>query len=100
MQTTVRVRVAQGESPAFPQNTFLGEVELTGLRPAPRGTVTVAVTFEVDADGTLRVRARDVLTGHEARATLQLVGIADESSVVVMINRLAQQPVGDGSPKS
>jgi molecular chaperone DnaK len=100
MQTTVRVRVAQGEHQYFPQNTYLGEVELSGLRPAPRGEVTVAVTFEVDADGTLRVRARDVQTGQEARAVLQLVGVADESSVVMMINRFAQQPVtgGPGQP--
>ena len=97
MQTTVRVRVGQGESAAFGQNTFLGEVELSGLRPAPRGDVTVAVTFEVDADGTVRVRARDVQTGQEARATLHLVGVADESSVVMMINRFAQQPVVGGS---
>jgi len=96
MQTTVRVRVAQGEHAFFPQNTYLGEVELSGLRPAPRGEVVVAVTFEVDADGTMRVRARDVQTGQEARATLQLVGVADESSVVMMINRFAQQPVTGG----
>jgi molecular chaperone DnaK len=101
MQTTVRVRVGQGESPQFPQNTFLGEVELSGLRPAPRGEVTVAVTFEVDADGTLRIRARDVQTGQEARATLQLIGVADESSVVMMINRFAQQPVvGSETPRN
>jgi molecular chaperone DnaK len=97
MQTTVRVRVGQGESPAFPQNTFLGEVELSGLRAAPRGEVVVAVTFEVDADGILRIRARDVQTGQEARATLQLIGVADESSVVMMINRFAQQPVVGGT---
>ncbi|AKV02739.1 Chaperone protein DnaK [Labilithrix luteola] len=96
MQTSVRVRVAQGEAQNFGENTFLGEVELSGLRPAPRGEVVVAVTFEVDADGTLRVRARDVQTGVEARATLQLIGIADESSVVMMINRFAQQPVVGG----
>jgi molecular chaperone DnaK len=98
MQTSVRVRVGQGEHPAFGQNTFLGEVELSGLRPAPRGEVVVAVTFECDADGTLRVRARDVHSGHEARATLQLVGVADESSVVMMINRFAHQPVTGGDP--
>lgn len=100
MQTVVRVRVGQGESTQFGQNTFLGEVELSGLRPAPRGEVTVAVTFEVDADGTLRIRARDVQTGQEARATLQLIGVADESSVVMMINRFAQQPVvGTETPR-
>lgn len=91
-QMTVRIRVGQGEHNVFAQNTFLGEVALEGLRPAVRGEVLIAVTFEVDADGTLRVRARDVQTGQEARATLQLIGIADESSVVMMINRLAQQP--------
>ena len=96
MQTTVRVRVGQGEDPGFLKNTFLGEVELSGLRPAPRGEVVVAVTFEVDADGTLRIRARDVQTGQEARATLQLIGVADESSVVMMINRFAKQPVVGG----
>ena len=73
MQTTVRVRVAQGEHAFFPQNTYLGEVELSGLRPAPRGEVVVAVTFEVDADGTMRVRARDVQTGQEARAMLLFI---------------------------
>jgi molecular chaperone DnaK len=99
MQTSVRVRVGQGEGNMFNQNTFLGEVELSGLRPAPRGEVVVAVTFEVDADGTLRIRARDVQTGQEARATLQLIGVADESSVVMMINRFAQQPVvGNETP--
>ena len=57
------------------------------------GVNTLRPVFEVDADGTLRIRARDVQTGQEARATLQLVGVADESSVVMMINRFAQQPV-------
>jgi molecular chaperone DnaK len=93
MQTTVRVRVAQGEGAMFHENTYLGEVDLSGLRPAARGEVTVAVTFEVDADGTLKIRARDTQTGQEARATLQLIGVADESSVVMMINRFAHQPV-------
>jgi molecular chaperone DnaK len=95
-QTSVRVRVAQGEDTSFSANTFLGELELAGLRAGPRGTVIVSVTFEVDADGTLRVRARDDQTGQEARATLQLVGIANESSVVAMINRVAQQPIQSG----
>ena len=97
MQTSVRVRVGQGPPPASPNNPTRGVVSRGGRRPAPRGEVTVAVTFEVDADGTLRIRARDVQTGQEARATLQLVGVADESSVVMMINRFANQPVVGGS---
>ncbi|MBL8612514.1 MAG: Hsp70 family protein, partial [Myxococcales bacterium] len=93
MQTVVKVRVAQGEDPAFGGNTYLGEVELSGIRPAPRGDVVVHVTFEVDADGTLQVRAKDGTTGQEARASIQLIGGVDESSVVMMINRFAQQPL-------
>jgi molecular chaperone DnaK (HSP70) len=57
----------------------------------------VLVTFELDSDGTMRVRAKDATTGHEAVATIQLVGVADESSVVMMINRFAQQPILPGS---
>jgi molecular chaperone DnaK len=93
-QTSVRVRVAQGESSVFSQNTYLGEVELSGLRPAGRGEVTVAVTFELDADGTLKVRAADSQTGHEARATLRLLGVADEESVVDMIQRMGEPSPG------
>lgn len=89
-QTSVRVRVAQGENPVFAQNTYLGEVDLSGLRPAGRGEVTVAVTFELDADGILKVRAADSQTGHEARATLRLLGVADEESVVDMIQRMGE----------
>jgi molecular chaperone DnaK len=93
-QSVVRVRVAQGEHAQFIQNTYLGEVELSGIRPATRGEVTIGVTFELDADGSLRVRARDVGTGQEAIATLQLVGLAsDESSIVMMIDRMAQQQI-------
>ncbi len=98
LQTTVRVRVGQGEEPVFSRNTYLGEVTLEGLRSSLRGDVVIAVTFEVDADGTLRISARDLRTGQEAHATLQLIGIADESSVVMMINRFAQQPTKSREP--
>ncbi len=104
-QTAVRIRIGQGESTRFAENTYLGEVELGGLRVASRGDVTIAVSFELDADGTLRVRAWDTITLQEAKATLQLIGIADESSVVMMINRFALQPGfgpggGPGGPGS
>jgi molecular chaperone DnaK len=59
----------------FPQNTALGELELSGLRAARRGEVAVEVTFELDADGILQVRARDVETRHETRAQMRLVGM-------------------------
>jgi molecular chaperone DnaK len=89
MQVTVRVRVAQGEDATFGQNTYLGEVELTGLRAAPRGQVTIQVRFEVDESGTLKVFATDAGTGREAHATLQLVGIAGAQSISSMAARNA-----------
>ena len=76
--------MAQGEDPLFANNTYLGEVELTGLRAAVRGAVTIQVRFEIDESGTLAVFATDVATGREAHALLQLVGIAGAQSVASM----------------
>jgi molecular chaperone DnaK len=73
-QTTVAVRVAQGTSARFSENTLLGELELFGIAAAPRGQVQIAVTFEIDADGILNVRARDMTTNKETAARIQLVG--------------------------
>jgi molecular chaperone DnaK len=73
-QTAVRVRVSQGPSQKFAENTFLGELELSGITAAPRGETQIAVTFEIDADGILNVRARDLKTGAQTAARIQLVG--------------------------
>jgi molecular chaperone DnaK len=89
MQTGVRVRVSQGEDAFFDNNTFLGELELVGLRPGPRGAVTIQVRFEVDEGGTLKVFATDVATGKQAQALLQLVGIAGAQGVAMMQARQA-----------
>ncbi len=89
-QQLVRVRVAQGEDAAFRGNTYLGEVELTGIPAAARGEVSVQVTFELDADGTLRVRAADPITGRQATAMLRLTGIAAESEIASMRARMEQ----------
>jgi molecular chaperone DnaK len=70
----VRVAVAQGESKRFAENASLGQLELSGLRAAGRGEVAIAVTFEIDADGILNVRAKDQMTGKEARARMRLGG--------------------------
>jgi molecular chaperone DnaK len=94
MQSVVHIRVAQGENATFAENTYLGQVELSGLRPAPRGQVTIQVRFEVDESGTLNVHATDVSTGREAHATLRLVGISGHESVAQMKARHAGEPVG------
>jgi molecular chaperone DnaK len=80
-QQAVHVRVGQGESPRFFDNTLLGQLELTGLRPAPRGKVQVIVTFALDTDGILDVRAADAETGRAAHARIRLIGLPDSSEV-------------------
>ncbi len=94
-QTAVCVRVAQGESQKFEENTELGELELTGLRKAARGEVRVAVTFEIDADGILNVKAKDVDSGRETVAKMHLLGAqTDAQEVAAMVERQRRHAVG------
>jgi molecular chaperone DnaK len=94
-QTAVFVRVSQGESVKFVENTFLGELELSGLKAAPRGEVQIAVTFEIDADGILNVRAKDVKSGNETKARMHLLGAqTEEHEIAEMQARQARHAVG------
>jgi molecular chaperone DnaK len=63
MQTAVTVHVFQGERPMAADNTSLGQFNLEGLAPAPRGIPKIEVTFDIDADGILNAAARDTATG-------------------------------------
>lgn len=63
MQTSVTVHVVQGERPMAADNTSLGQFNLDGLLPAPRGIPKIDVTFDIDASGILNVAAKDVGTG-------------------------------------
>jgi molecular chaperone DnaK len=92
-QRVVRVRVAQGESKRFGENTVLGELELTGLREAARGEVEISVTFEIDTDGLLQVRARDTTTGREAQARMKLIGSQDSAAADAARARQERQVV-------
>jgi molecular chaperone DnaK len=65
MQTAVTIHVFQGERAMARDNTGLGEFNLEGLAPAPRGIPTVDVTFDIDASGILSVTAKDAATGKE-----------------------------------
>ncbi len=64
-QTAVKIIVMQGENEDASANELLGEFILTGLRRAPKGTVEIEVTFEINADGIVSVRAKDLDTGLE-----------------------------------
>ena len=64
-QPEVTIRVLQGERPMAADNKLLGEFNLGGIAPAPRGVPQIEVTFEVDANGILNVTAKDKATGKE-----------------------------------
>jgi molecular chaperone DnaK len=86
-QTQVKIRVYQGESKKAAENDLLGEFELQGLRPAPRGDVKIEVTFELDANGILHVTAKDLETNKQ-----QAIRIAASSGLTrEEVQRMKQQ---------
>ncbi len=70
-QTSVAIRVFQGERELVADNRSLGSFNLNGLRPQPAGSPRIEVTFILDADGILRVAARDIKTGQEQDITIR-----------------------------
>ena len=64
-QTEVTIHVLQGERPMASQNKSLGQFNLTGIAPAPRGVPQIEVTFDIDKNGILNVSAKDKATGKE-----------------------------------
>jgi molecular chaperone DnaK len=65
MQTSVEIKVVQGERPMAADNKLLGNFILDGIPPAPRGIPQIEVTFDIDADGILHVNAKDRATSRE-----------------------------------
>ena len=69
-QPSVEIKVAQGERQMWAQNQPLGNFELTGLPPAPRGVPKIEVTFDIDANGIVQVHAKDQASGKEQSMTI------------------------------
>jgi molecular chaperone DnaK len=94
-QTAVVIRVAQGESEKFALNTCLGDVELSGLKAASRGEVQIEVIFEIDADGILNVKAKDLESGRVTAAKMRLLGAeTDAANVEQMMSRQERHSLG------
>ena len=93
-QTEVKIQVFQGESRVADDNIKLGQLELIGIRSAPRGEVKIEVVFEVDTDGLVSVRAKDLDTGlaHETRVKVS-TGYSEEN-VSKMKDRLDSSGLG------
>ncbi|MEO8842244.1 MAG: Hsp70 family protein [Kofleriaceae bacterium] len=87
-QDTVRIIVCQGESRRLDNNVVIGDLTLDGLPARPRGETSIEVTFQLDANGILQVKARDAHTGKEQRASLDLVGAMPQSEVQASRERM------------
>ncbi|MEY3982295.1 MAG: molecular chaperone DnaK [Pseudomonadota bacterium] len=78
-QPAVTIKVFQGEREVAGANKLLGEFNLEGIAPAPRGTPQIEVTFDIDANGILHVSAKDKATGKENKITIKAnSGLTDE----------------------
>jgi molecular chaperone DnaK len=98
-QTTVRIQVCQGESRRFEENIPLGELELAGLPSGRRGDVKIEVTFRVDTNGILRVRARDPGTGVAREAAVNVRGTMSEEEVAAAAGRREHEAAAEILPE-
>ncbi len=83
-QTQVEIHVLQGERPMASDNKSLGKFALDGIPPAPRGVPQIEVTFDIDANGILKVTAKDKATGRTQHITLTASSGLSESEVEKM----------------
>jgi molecular chaperone DnaK len=85
-QPAVDIQVSQGERPMASQNRLLGSFKLDGIAPAPRGQPQIEVTFDIDANGIVNVKAKDKATGKEQHITITASSGLDKSEVEQMVN--------------
>jgi molecular chaperone DnaK len=84
-QTAVTIRVFQGEREMAADNKMLGQFDLMGLPPAPRGMPQIEVTFDIDANGIVNVSAKDKATNKEQQIRIQASGGLSDSEVEKMV---------------
>ena len=84
-QTAVTIRVFQGEREIAAHNKLLGQFDLVGIPPAPRGMPQVEVTFDIDANGIVQVSAKDKATGKEQQIRIQASGGLSDADIQRMI---------------
>jgi molecular chaperone DnaK len=84
-QTSVEIHVLQGERPMAHDNKTLGKFQLVGIPPAPRGIPQIEVTFDIDANGIVHVRAKDLGTGNEQKITITASSGLEEKDIEQMV---------------
>ncbi len=99
MQTSVTIHVLQGERPMAADNVSLGQFNLVGLPPAPRGVPQVEVTFDIDASGILNVSAKDLGTGKEQKMTITASTKLADADVKKMVSEAKDYEEQDKAKK-
>ena len=84
-QSAVTIRVSQGEREMAADNKLLGQFDLVGIPPAPRGMPQIEVTFDIDANGIVNVSAKDNATGKEQQIRIQASGGLSDNDIDAMI---------------
>ena len=97
-QPSVTIHVFQGERPMAADNMRLGAFDLTGIPPAPRGVPQIEVTFDIDANGIVKVSAKDLGTGKEQSIKIQSSSGLSEEDIQRLV-REAEQHASDDKKK-
>merc|ERR1712072_829380 len=98
-QPAVTIRVFQGEREMAKDNKALGQFDLVGIPPAPRGVPQIEVTFDIDANGIVNVSAKDKGTGKEQQIQIQSSGGLSDSDIEKMVDEAKAHAEEDKSKK-
>ncbi|HRQ27004.1 molecular chaperone DnaK [Hyphomicrobium sp.] len=94
-QNAVTIRVSQGEREMAADNKLLGQFDLVGIPPAPRGVPQVEVTFDIDANGIVHVSAKDKATSKEQSIRIQASGGLSDSDIERMVKEAEEHAADD-----
>ena len=94
-QNAVTIRVFQGEREMAADNKMLGQFDLMGIPPAPRGMPQIEVTFDIDANGIVNVSAKDKATGKEQQIRIQASGGLSEADIDKMVKEAEANAAAD-----
>ena len=94
-QSAVTIRVFQGEREMAADNKLLGQFDLVGIAPAPRGMPQIEVAFDIDANGIVNVTAKDKATGKEQQVRIQASGGLSDDEVDSMVQNAEQHAAED-----
>ena len=98
-QPAVTIKVAQGERDIFKYNKLLGEFNLEGINPAPRGVPQIEVTLDIDANGILNVSAKDKNTGKENKITIKSDSGLSDAEIQRMVREAEENAEADKKAK-